>query len=500
MRRVLPVAAALLAVLAVPAAAAAAPPERPNVVVIMTDDQTVEDMRAMPLTRRLIGGAGVTFARSFSSYPLCCPARATLLTGQYAHNHDVLGNRPPFGGYGAFRGTDDTLPVWLQRAGYATAHVGKYLNGYGRDVEPTVPPGWDEWHGSVDPTSYMMWGYTLNENGTLRTYGSFRDEDPALYQADVYRDRAIALIDRWAPRRRPFFLSVMFLAPHAEGEVGLVRSAPRHRGRMANAPVPRSPAFDEADVSDKPSWLQQGSPRLDAEAVAAIEARTRSRLESLLAVDEAVRDIVAALRRHGELDRTLIVFGSDNGHFAGEHRIPQSKYFPYEPSVRVPLMMRGPGVRRGRVARALTVNADLAPTILDVAGAAPGRRRLDGMSLMPLAANPRLRTDRPVLLETGESSRGDIDQDGNAIGGIGAGIDVPIYNGVRTDRYVYLEYDGGERELYDLRRDPHQLRSVHADPRYARTRAALDRVLARLSRCAGPSCRAGAGPIPPPAS
>ncbi|HEY8584438.1 MAG TPA: sulfatase/phosphatase domain-containing protein [Capillimicrobium sp.] len=303
---------------------------------------------------------------------------------------------------------------------------------------------------------------------------------------------------RRAPSRRPFFLSVMFLAPHAEGEVGLVRSAPRHRGLMDDAPVPRPPSFNEADVSDKPSWLQDGSPLLDEAGVAAIEARTRSRLESLLAVDEAVRAVVRELRRQGELDRTLLVFASDNGHFAGEHRIPQSKYFPYEPSVRVPLLMRGPGVREGAVARDLTVNADLAPTLLDAAGARAGRR-LDGRSLLPLAARPGTRTDRPVLLETGESSRGDIDQDGTAVGGIGAGIDVPLYNGVRTDRYVYLEYDGGERELYDLRRDPHQLASVHDDPRYAATRAALDGVLARLSRCAGARCRAGTGPVPPPA-
>ncbi|HEY8584437.1 MAG TPA: sulfatase-like hydrolase/transferase [Capillimicrobium sp.] len=182
------VAAALLALAGPSAAADRRPLERPNIVVMMTDDQTVADLRAMPLTRALLGDRGVTFSRSFSSYPLCCPARATLLTGQYAHNHDVLGNRPPLGGYGAFRDAGNTLPVWLQRAGYRTAHVGKYLNGYGRDVAATVPPGWDEWYGSVDPTSYMMWGYTLNENGALRTYGSFRDEDPALYQADVYRD------------------------------------------------------------------------------------------------------------------------------------------------------------------------------------------------------------------------------------------------------------------------------------------------------------------------
>jgi N-acetylglucosamine-6-sulfatase len=157
---------------------------KPNVVVVMTDDQDAASLRVMPSTRALIGSAGVTFARSFASYPLCCPSRATFLTGQHAHNHKVLDNDPPDGGYGVLAGKDNTLPVWLQRAGYHTVHVGKYLNHYGLSTPPHVPPGWDEWHGEVGSTSPMMWGYVLSNNGETKTYG---EED--VEAAELYQDR-----------------------------------------------------------------------------------------------------------------------------------------------------------------------------------------------------------------------------------------------------------------------------------------------------------------------
>jgi N-acetylglucosamine-6-sulfatase len=499
-RRAAAAAVALLAALAAwPAGTHAA---RPNIVLVMTDDQTVDTMRAMPHTRRLLGRKGTTFANSFSSYPLCCPARATLLTGQYAHNHGVLGNLPPTGGYGALAGKGNTLPVWLQRAGYRTAHVGKYLNGYGRDAPPDVPPGWDDWHGSVDLTTYVMWGYTLNENGVLRTYGSRAVEDPALYQTDVYRDRAIELIRRRAPSRRPFFLSLAFLAPHSEGlresgsEGSTIRSAPRHRGRFADEPLPPRASFNEADVSDKPAFYPDAFPLMDPSRIALAANSHRSRLESLLAVDEAVRDIVGALRRTGELDRTLIVFASDNGFLTGEHRVPFGKYLVYEPSIRVPTIVRGPGVRRGAVSRELIVNTDLAATIVDAANAR-ARRRLDGRSLLPFARDPRRRTRRPILLETGSPARGDLDQDG-APPPFLAAPDIPRYQAVRTERFVWVEHADGSRELYDLRRDPEQLRSRHADPRYARTRRALARRLDAIRACRGRACRREAKPVPPP--
>jgi N-acetylglucosamine-6-sulfatase len=364
-------------------------PDGPNVVVILTDDQTVESLAVMPRTRAAVGGQGVTFERSYVSHPSCCPSRATYMTGRHAHGHGVYSSVPPNGGYYRLDG-DNTLPVWLEDAGYETIHVGKYLNGYGTRDPREVPPGWTQWATSVDPSTASYWGYTLNEDGRLRRYGLTTREDPALYQTDVYRRKAIEAIRARAARKRPFFLSVDFFAPHAEaleaaegneaGGISPARSAPRHRGRFEEAALPRSPAFDERDVSDKPVWIR-GRPRLNKAAVRRAEANHRGRLESLLAVDEAVAAIVDTLRRTGELDKTYIIFTSDNGLLEGQHRVAYGKYLPYEASTRVPLLIRGPGLPRGRRSEELVSNIDLAPTILDALDVRAGAR-VDGRSLL----------------------------------------------------------------------------------------------------------------------
>jgi arylsulfatase A-like enzyme len=456
-----------------PTAADAAPADsRPNVVVVMTDDQTLRSMRAMPRTRALLGDAGATFANAFVNNPRCCPSRATFLTGQYSHNHGVLTNGPPIGGWQRLRGTSNWLPAWLRQAGYRTVHLGKFLNHYGRDDPREVPPGWDEWYATVDPTTYRYYGYTVNENGTLRTYG--RDHDPRFYATDFTARRSAEIVERLAPAAQPFFMSVAFLAPHTGGPrepgdpvaVGTPAVAPRHRGAFAAAPLPRPAAFDEADTSDKPASMQRR--RLGRGMVAEIESLYRQRLESLIAVDEGIEGIVAALRDAGELDRTLIVFTSDNGYLAGEHRLPHGKAKTYEPAIRVPLMLRGPSVPAGARPTQLVTNADLAPTILEAARATPGRPQ-DGRSLLPLARDPALGRDRPLLIEIAK----------------GAGMRTTA---VRTPRWLYAEHRGGGRELYDLARDPQQLVSLHRDPRLAARRALLATRLDALRRCRGAEC------------
>jgi len=243
-------------------AAAASRRGPPNVVVLMTDDETVEDMAVMPRTRALLGQRGVTFAHDYVSYPVCCPSRATFFSGQYAHNHHVMGLYPPTGGYIRFDRWN-SLPVWLQRAGYATAHIGKYMNGYGTQVKAGVPPGWTEWHGAIDGSTYRMWGYTLDDDGHRHTYGSPFVEDPRLYQTDVYRRKAVDFIRRRAPSKRPFFLSVAFLAPHHEMKSvrdvtgKLVRPAPRYRGALRDESLDSARAFDERNVADKPAFLRR---------------------------------------------------------------------------------------------------------------------------------------------------------------------------------------------------------------------------------------------------
>ena len=380
----------LLALVAVPAAHAQ--DTRPNVVVVMTDDQTVRDLRSMTQTRRVIARRGVTFRRSYVSYPVCCPSRATFLTGQYAHNHRVLGNYLPSGGYQRFDKLEN-LPVWLRRAGYHTVHVGRYLNGYGTDTPADVPPGWNEWYASIGTSAYRMWGFAMNENGRRRTYGNPFAEDPSTYQTDVLRDRALDAIRRRAGSGQPFFLSVAFLAPHMENttiadETGIgVRSAPRHRGGFAAARFPRPRGFNERDVSDKPPLIRRRL-RLDSLDFADIRDRWRWRQESLLAVDDAVQAITAELEATGAAENTYVIFTSDNGFMQGEHRVGSGKVLPYDPSTRVPLLIRGPGVPEDEVSGELVGNIDLTPTILRDRGGHARRARRRPFA-PPLRAGPR---------------------------------------------------------------------------------------------------------------
>ena len=275
---------------------------RPNVVVLMTDDQTVESMRVMPNVKTLIADQGVTFDNSFVSYSLCCPSRSTFLTGQYAHNHGVWGNAAPNGGYYKLDSTN-TLPVWLQRAGYQTIHLGKYLNQYGTRNPREIPPGWGQWYGTPDPSTYRYLNYQINENGNLVQFGNAAAD----YKTDVESRLAVDLISRQAADPRPFFMWVAFLAPHSGGPrdaddpsgIATPSPAPRDKNRFANEPLPMPPSFNEADVSDKPAAIRN-RPLIGPARINAIRENYQQRLESLLAVDDAVAQIVNELDPHRE--------------------------------------------------------------------------------------------------------------------------------------------------------------------------------------------------------
>lgn len=471
-----------------------AAPTPPNVVVIMTDDQRADEMWAMPLTRMLLGERGTTFTNSFATYPLCCPSRTTLLTGQYMHNHGVRHNSPPDGGFDA-HDFSNSLGVWLQKADYRTAHIGKMLNGYGvrynaddpsalLDVAPT-PPGYDDWFATIDPTSYQMYETVVQDNGVIRPLGVNQ------HSTDGIADRAIDDIHKWAPSDRPFFLSVQPVAPHSEAQDpdGGPRASTRNEGRFADHPFTPDPSFDEADVSDKPSLIRQ-FPRFTEEEKETIAQRERDRLEALQDVDELVARVVAALERTGELDNTVIVFTSDNGWFNGEHRGFSEKVAHYEPSSRVPLIIRGPGFPAGVTRSQMVANIDLAPTIVALSGAQP-QLAMDGESLLPYAADPRHRQGRAIALE---ASFPEVSGFLAIYGKRYAGINI-FYEGVRTERYKYIEWykdvDGKpahEEELYDLKNDPHELESLHADDRYANLKAKLKSELDALRTCKAQEC------------
>jgi N-acetylglucosamine-6-sulfatase len=445
----------------------AAAASRPNVVVIETDDQTLESMKVMRNVNSMIGGQGVTFANSLLNFSLCCPSRATFLTGQYAHNHGVWSNVSPNGGFDRFEAqhAGNNLAVWLHRAGYFTALIGKYLNQYKN--QPRIPPGWSEWHATA-PYEQRVYNYSINNNGALTQYG----QAPSDYKDDVLTRKAVELVKRRAPQAQPFFLWLTYTAPHVGGPPtpnppktckDAAKPPVRYANAFPNTPLPKPPDFNEKDVSDKPQVIRK-LPLLSPSQIGNIQRKYRCELGSLLAVDDGVKQVINALATKGALSNTLIVYTSDNGYFHGEHRVPGDKQRVYEESIRVPLLMRGPGIPKGVTVDPLAVNADLAPTIVDAANAHSGLP-MDGRSLLPVIKNPATDANRELLVEE------------------------PTYKAIRTERWVYAEYNNGDRELYDLQNDPYELHSLHNNPAYALVKQTLAARLHKLKTCSGPTCR-----------
>jgi arylsulfatase A-like enzyme len=441
---------------------------RPNIVFISTDDLRVRDLQVMPNVQALITDQGTNFSTSYAPFPLCCPARAAWLTGQYNHNNGVMGNAAPGSEVGGYQALDhtNTLATWLSGAGYQTAYVGRYLNGYGGQ---SIPPGWHEWHAVTGANDWLNASMRENHTGTLRT-----TTYSGTYLTDLIDLKSTAVIRDRLPHAQPLFLWVSHFAPHAggpaEADDPALATPPvpaRYKNFYANAALPQDPSFNEADVSDKPAYVRNRAP-LSASLQAQIRELNAQRWESLKAADESVGNIMAALQASGELANTVVVFSSDNGYMLGEHRIPAGKVVHYEASSRVPLMIRGPGFPAGAVRPQLVANIDLAPTLADLADTTPGRT-VDGRSLLPLAASPTTWPTRNLALEAGPRT-----------------VDGPdLYHGVRTPRYKYVRHYTGERELYDMSVDPHELKNLVHDPAYDATEAALDRATTRLATCKG---------------
>lgn len=567
------------------------PGSRLNVLVVMADDldvtsmQVLLDQKLMPNLEQHVVALGTSFSESFVTNAICCPSRATYLTGQYSHNHRTFSNTLMNGAVLAFD-DGETLATWLQTAGYRTAHVGKYLNGYGvlksleespdlrawvrqriaerypdpvNRMEPEyVPPGWNAWYGLIDLSTYCVFDYSMNENGKVRTY--YRDgrilEDGHVvregnggttehYQTDVLADKAVEFLeDHWSRGdSAPFFLSVMPLAPHVEGCEGrdpeipeldplrykdqfkaIIRPAPRHRSRIdplaaaARAVLPGRLSYNEAEIDDKPRVLAGRLERLLPDEEDDLFAQFGHRLASMMAVDDLLGRLIETLQNRGELERTLIVFTSDNGWFNGEHRL-SSKGLAYDEAIRVPLFVRAPGRIQPRQEHRIVLNNDLAPTFLDLAAFVP-TLALDGRSLLPLleGSSPPVWRDRFVVehfsgFRTGARLRP---------------VDPVNVFGIRTSatnelpNRAYFEYYGGTqfqdgyrktfgsplaegflwteppgaRELYALNEDPFQTenrwfrRFSAAERSQIRDEAAtMQRWMIELLACSGAECR-----------
>ena len=479
---------------AAPDRAVAKAPQRPNVVLVVTDDQAASTLRpeTMPNLLELVRPNATMFADTIVTTPLCCPSRASMLTGQYAHNHGVLRND-----YRLLRDKRNTLPKWLGRAGYRTIHIGKYLNVYrkARGPEARPAPGWDVWQTIQEPNTY--YDYALSVNGRKVRYGS----EPRDYLTDVLNRRAARVTRREARRKRPFFLQLDHWAPHDDSRGGGLGPcsqggdavpAPRDVGSFATEPLPEPPSFNEADVSDKPSFIQS-QPPVDRGRV---EQNYRCALESLPAVDRGIAKLHRALRKTGELHKTVFVFVSDNGYYYGEHRL-RFKVDPYEEGLLVPLLISIPRKLSGGEPGPATVaepvaNIDLAPTILELARAAPCRRgndcrTMDGRSLAPLLRGDLTGwpQDRALAVEyTGRNT----------------GFSSCSYRGIRITDELFVEHTLNpnfttgeceprlEGEHYDIGADPFQLQNLYpaeAGTPAAARQAVLSERLASLQACAG---------------
>ena len=487
----------------------AKPQRRSNVLVIETDDMRWDDLRFMPHVRRFLQERGLSFENSFAPYPLCCPSRASFLTGQYAHNHHVYSHEDPFG-FASFRDRR-TLATVLQKAGYRTGLVGKYLNGYGEQpLRPSgrpslnyVPPGWDQWMagsdhawGPGDPFAGGTYDYfSLVQNINGRIVGS-----PGRYSTDVLAEQARDVIDRFGRTSSPWFVWWTPVAPHHGSPIESDDPPPSTRldGLSTSWVTPARPdwvkgRFDpqvthgagtpasgsaERDVSDKPRYLRR-LPELSASERLAERDVTRQRGESLLVLDVQIERTISRLARTGQLPDTVVVFTSDNGYYLGEHRKRQGKINLHEPSLRVPLIIAGPGVPSGRRYDPVTT-VDLAPTIAAYAGTR--MPHADGTDLRPLIASGDRGWDRPVVTEgmmpepTYQARRRLGPSPLNA-------------RGLRLGRWKLTRYSTGETELYDLAKDPLELRNLSRVPAYAELRDELLALFRRYRDCRGHGCR-----------
>ena len=439
----------------------------PNIIFILADDLDAAAASKMVQVKSLITDQGANFQQHFVNVSLCCPSRVSTLRGQFAHNTTIYGNNAPNGGFeGTYsKGIEaSTVVTWLQDAGYRTALVGKYLNGYPHTAPANyIPPGWTEWFSPNGGSPYTQFDYQLNENGQTVSYGH-TDAD---YLTDVISDKTVDFIRRSVTQHpaQPFFAYVSTYAPHLPAN-----PAPRHADSLPGLLAPRTTSFNEADVSDKPAWVRN-APLLTAAQIATIDEQYRKRRQSLLAIDDMVKRLVDTLTELDQLDNTYIFFTSDNGYHQGEHRLESGKMTAYEEDLHIPLSVRGPGVPAGATISALTANVDYAPTFVEI-GSAIQPSWVDGRSLVPLLKGlPAGPWRQALMLSHGEVGKGAARASG--FEGLLEPADpfeiaplatsIPMFTGLRTaDGLTYVAYLNGEYELYETGKDLRQLRNRYA--------------------------------------
>jgi N-acetylglucosamine-6-sulfatase len=451
---------------------------QPNIVFVLTDDLSWDLLPYMANVKRL-RERGTTFTNYFVTDSLCCPSRASILTGQYPHNTGIFRNTGADGGFLAFHAKgleQQTYATALQGAGYRTALMGKYLNQYAPERirtalgGPFIPPGWTDW--VVSGNGYPGFGYRLSRNVRLVRHG-YRAKD---YLTNVLAREGLDFVDDAVAEGSPFMLNVWTFAPHSPAT-----PAPQDRNRFAAVTAPRDASFDEADMLDKPAWLRDHRP-LTLREVERIDQTFRQRVRAVQAVDRLLGRLQRRLRAAGVARNTYVVFSSDNGFHQGQHRLAPGKLTAYDPDIRVPLVVAGPGVPAARTVDAMTENTDLCPTFAELAGATVPPTA-DGRSLVPLLRGQGAGDWRDaVLIEHRGNVSGANDPD---LPPAGSG-NPPTYEALRSKDALYVEYADGERELYDLASDPFQLRNIAREAAPERL-ARLSGALATMKNCHGPA-------------
>lgn len=485
--------------------------ERPNMLIIEADDMRWDDLRWMPNVTRLIGQRGQYFANSFAPYPLCCPSRASFLSGKYAHNHHVLSHSNPWG----FKSFNDstTIATVLQGAGYQTALLGKYLNGYGaqpiygtkKSSVHYVPPGWTNWTAGSDhiwPASSPNKGGTYNYMAMTQNINGRIVPHPGIYSTNLLGKQTRAVLKDFEGNGKPWFVWWTPVAPHFGSPSEPDDPAPIwNSGKKFKFPTPARPdwvkgKFDnvithslgvplfgdpEADMSDKPGYLRN-LPPLSTDEKIALTNVSRQRAESMFVLDQEVGRTLRAMKKSGQYDRTIVMFTSDNGYFLGEHRKRSGKILPHEPSLRVPLLVAGPGIKPGIRYDPITT-VDLAPTFAAYAGISGGMPATDGVSMVKSFETGDTGWTAPLLTE-------------GHMGGFPDKVDKVGFRtglnerGIRTARWKYVRYAVGEGELYDLKADPLELQNQWTNPQFAGVKKALSKVWLQFHNCKGAACQA----------
>ncbi|XP_039625977.1 N-acetylglucosamine-6-sulfatase isoform X2 [Polypterus senegalus] len=475
---------------------------RPNIVLILTDDldAVIGGLTPLNKTRRLIGEAGITFTNAYVSSPLCCPSRASILTGKYLHNHRVVNNTLEGNcSSQAWQKTQEpfTFPVILnQFCEYQTFFAGKYLNEYGSSeaggVEH-VPPGWNGWYALEKNSKY--YNYTLSVNGRKQKHGNDYNED---YLTDVLANVSMDFLEKKL-NYQPFFMMISTPAPHSPWT-----AAPQYEKNFADVKAPRDITFNK-HVKDKHWLIRQAKSPMSNTSVQFLDDAFRKRWQTLLSVDDLVEKLITKLSIRGELQNTYIFFTSDNGYHAGQFSLPIDKRQLYEFDIRVPLLVRGPGIKSNQTNKMLVANIDLGPTILDIAGYNVSKTKMDGMSFLPLMTgkqeNMTWRTD--ILVEYEGEGHNVSDPD---CPGLGPGVAECFPDCVCEDAYnntyacvrtiatsadlQYCEFDDAELfvEVYNLTADPFQLINI-AKTIDQEVLEKMNHRLMMLQSCSGPKCQ-----------